>query len=201
MALTALTFSSVFGTRAAVGALELDALISEDTVLDSYATVYPVEDGSTITDNVSNDAEKLSLSGMVTSAQITVFGANGWQKLVQAKDVLRRLHEARELVTISTGMDTYTEMVMERCRIGRTNEGDHFSIDCDFRKIVKAQLKTETVPEDKAAPNAKGKAGSTRTSAGKASTEDLDERRRQEATRYVNEGLQLGRDGVSPGVI
>ncbi|MEN5338903.1 phage baseplate protein [Stenotrophomonas sp. TWI143] len=201
MALTALTFSSVFGTRAAVGALELDALISEDTVLDSYATVYPVEDGSTITDNVSNDAEKLSLSGMVTSAQITVFGANGWQKLVQAKDVLRRLHEARELVTISTGMDTYTEMVMERCRIGRTNEGDHFSIDCDFRKIVKAQLKTETVPEDKAAPRAKGKAGSTRTSAGKASTEDLDERRRQEATRYVDEGLKLGRDGVSPGVI
>lgn len=201
MALTALTFSSVFGTRAAVGALELDALISEDTVLDSYATVYPVEDGSTITDNVSNDAEKLSLSGMVTSAQITVFGANGWQKLVQAKDVLRRLHEARELVTISTGMDTYTEMVMERCRIGRTNEGDHFSIDCDFRKIVKAQLKTETVPEDKAAPKARGKAGSTRTSAGKASTEDLDERRRQEATRYVNEGLQLGRDGVSPGAI
>ncbi|MDI9250275.1 hypothetical protein QMZ25_16870 [Stenotrophomonas sp. RS-48] len=200
MALTALTFSSVFGTRAAVGALELDALISEDTVLDSYATVYPVEDGSTITDNVSNDAEKLSLSGMVTSAQITVFGANGWQKLVQAKDVLRRLHEARELVTISTGMDTYTEMVMERCRIGRTNEGDHFSIDCDFRKIVKAQLKTETVPEDKAAPKAKGKAGSTRTSGGKASTQDLSEKQQQAATEYVNRTLGIGGDGISPGV-
>jgi len=201
MALTALTFSSVFGTRAAVGALELDALISEDTVLDSYATVYPVEDGSTITDNVSSDAEKLSLSGMVTSAQITVFGANGWQKLVQAKDVLRRLHEARELITISTGMDTYTDMVMERCRIGRTNEGDHFSVDCDFRKIVKAQLKTDTVPEDKAAPKAKGKAGSTRTSGGKASTEDLAEQERQKATQYVNEGLGLGGDGISPGVM
>ncbi|HEL3751317.1 hypothetical protein A7X93_00660 [Stenotrophomonas maltophilia] len=200
MALTALTFSSVFGTRAAVGALELDALISEDTVLDSYATVYPVEDGSTITDNVSNDAEKLSLSGMVTSAQITVFGANGWQKLVQAKDVLRRLHEARELVTISTGMDTYTEMVMERCRIGRTNEGDHFSIDCDFRKIVKAQLKTETVPEDKAAPKAKGKAGSTRTSGGKASTQELSEKQQQAATEYVNRTLGIGGDGISPGV-
>ena len=200
MALTALTFSSVFGTRAAVGALELDALISEDTVLDSYATVYPVEDGSTITDNVSNDAEKLSLSGMVTSAQITVFGANGWQKLVQAKDVLRRLHEARELVTISTGMDSYTEMVMERCRIGRTNEGDHFSIDCDFRKIVKAQLKTETVPEDKAAPKAKGKAGSTRTSGGKASTQELSEKQQQAATEYVNRTLGIGGDGISPGV-
>ncbi len=200
MALTALTFSSVFGTRAAVGALELDALISEDTVLDSYATVYPVEDGSTITDNVSNDAEKLSLSGMVTSAQITVFGANGWQKLVQAKDVLRRLHEARELVTISTGMDTYTEMVMERCRIGRTNEGDHFSIDCDFRKIVKAQLRTETVPEDKAAPKAKGKAGSTRTSGGKAGTQDLSEKQQQAATEYVNRTLGIGGDGISPGV-
>ncbi|HFF6216695.1 phage baseplate protein [Stenotrophomonas maltophilia] len=201
MALTALTFSSVFGTRAAVGALELDALISEDTVLDSYATVYPVEDGTTITDNVSNDAEKLSLSGVVTSAQITVFGANGWQKLVQAKDILRRLHKARELITISTGMDTYTEMVMERCRIGRTNEGDHFSIDCEFRKIVKAQLITETVPEDKASPKAKGKAGSTRTSGGKASTDDMAEQERQKATKYVNEGLGLGGDGISPGVI
>ncbi|HEL5025736.1 TPA: hypothetical protein UOA81_000905 [Stenotrophomonas maltophilia] len=200
MAETTLTFSSVFGSRAAIGALELDALISEDTVLDSYATVYPVEDGSTITDNVSNDAEKLSLSGMVTSAQITVFGANGWQKLVQAKDVLRRLHEARELITISTGMDSYADMVMERCRIGRTNEGDHFSIDCDFRKIVKAQLKTETVPEDKASAKAKGKAGSTRTSGGKANTEDLGEQERQKATQYVNEGLGIGGEGVSPGV-
>ncbi len=192
---TALTFNTVFGTRAAVGTLQLDALVSEDTFLDSYATTYPVEDGGTITDNVSNDAEKLSLSGQVTSAQITVYGAGGWQKLVEAKDVLRRLHEAREPITVTTGMDTYADMVMERCRIGRSNEGDHFTIDCDFRRIVKSQLQTDTVPEDKASPKAKGKAGSTRTSAGKVNAKDLSAK----ATEYVDATLGIEKPAPTAG--
>jgi len=197
MAATALSFNTVFGTRTAIGTLQLDALVSEDTILDSYATVYPVEDGSTITDNVTADAERLSLSGQVTSAEIIVYGASGWQKLVQAKDVLRQLHEARQPITVATGMDTYTEMVMERCRIGRTNEGDHFTVECDFRRILKAQLKSETVPEDKASASVKGKAGSTRTSAGKAGTQPSP----QASTEYVNEALGIARGVRSPGVM
>jgi len=200
VSLTSLTFTSSFGTRAAIGSLQLDALISEETTLDSYATTYPVEDGGTITDHVSSDAERLSLSGQVTSASVTLFGPGGWQKLVQAKDVLRQIHEARLPVSISTGLDTYEEMVMERCRIGRSNEGDHFTVDCDFRKIVKAELKTEVVPEDKAAPKVKGKAGASRTSGGKASIQDLSGKGQQDATEYVNRALGIGGDGISPGV-
>lgn len=200
MSLTALTFNSVFGTRAVIGTLQLDALVSEDTILDSYATIYPVEDGGSITDNVSSDAEKLSLTGQVTSAEITVYGAGGWQKLIQSKDVFRQLHEARTPISISTGMDNYTDMVMERCRIGRSNEGDHFTVECDFRKIIKAQLQTDTVPEDKAAPSVRGKAGATRTSGGKVSTEDLDEKSRQAATDSVNRQLGIGPRSVSPGI-
>ncbi|MET0890790.1 MAG: phage baseplate protein [Stenotrophomonas maltophilia] len=201
MSLTALTFNSVFGTRAVIGTLQLDALVSEDTILDSYATVYPVEDGGTITDNVSSDAEKLSLTGQVTSAEITVYGAGGWQKLIQAKDVFRQLHEARTPISVSTGMDNYTDMVMERCRIGRSNEGDHFTVECDFRKILKAQLQTDTVPEDKVAVSAKGKAGSTRTSGGKVNAEDLSEKQQQAATDYVNATLGIGPRVRPPGVM
>jgi hypothetical protein len=184
--MTSLTFSSAFGTRTAVGALLLDALISEDTVLDSYASSYPVEDGSTITDHIANEAERLSLSGQITSADITLFGQGGWQKLVQAKDVLRQLHEARVPITISTVLDTYSEMVMERCRIGRSNEGDHFTVDCDFRRITKAELRTEAVPEDRVAPKAKGKAGASRRSGGKASTQSVGASSQTDATRYVS---------------
>lgn len=201
MANTALTFNSVFGTRAAIGSIMLDALVSEDTQLDSFATVYPVEDGSTITDNVAKDAERLSLAGQVTSAQITAYGPNGWQKLIQAKDMLRKIHEAREPVTITTGIDTYTDMVMERCRIGRSNEGDHFTIEAEFRKIEKATLKTDTVPEDKAADKVKGKAGSTKTSGGKVNAEDLAEKQRQAATDHVNAALGIGPRVMSPGVM
>jgi len=183
---TSLTFSSAFGTRTAVGALLLDALISEDTVLDSYASSYPVEDGSTITDHIANEAERLSLSGQVTSADITLFGEGGWQKLVQAKEVLRQLHEARAPITISTVLDTYSDMVMERCRIGRSNEGDHFTVDCDFRRITKAELRTEAVPEDRAKNPAKGKAGASRRSGGKASTKPVAGGSQADATRYVN---------------
>ncbi len=185
MADTALNFNSMFGSRAVVGSILLDALVSEDTLLESFATVYPVEDGSTISDNVSNDAERLSLSGQVTSAEITVYGAGGWQKLIQAKDLFRQLHAAREPITIATGIDTYTEMVMERCRIGRTNEGDHFSVECDFRKIVKSQLQTDLVPEDRARTR---KAGSTQN-AGKVNTGPLTQKEQDAFRDRVDETI------------
>ena len=68
MAETTLGFSTAIGSRSAVGALQLDAMVSEQTELRARATQFPVEDGSTISDNVSVDPEKLSISGVVTAA-------------------------------------------------------------------------------------------------------------------------------------
>lgn len=190
MAETTLGFSTAIGSRSAVGALQLDAMVSEQTDLRARATQFPVEDGSTISDNVSIEPEKLSISGVVTSMAATVYGAAGWSKLIEAKDVLRQIHEARNPITVTTGMDTYVDMVMESCRIGRTNEGGHLQVDCELVKIKKAELKTTSVPETRANSKTKGKAGATKTSAGKATGTEPSAKMQAQATAKVDATLK-----------
>lgn len=189
MAEAALSFQTAFGSQSAIGSLMLDAMVSEQTELRSRATQFPVEDGSTISDNVSVEPERLSLSGIVTSAAATVYGSAGWSKLVNAKDVLRQIHEARDPIAITTGLDTYEDYVMESCRISRTNEGDRLQIECELVKITKAELQTTTVSETKASSSAKGKAGATKTSGGKVSGSEPSDKTAAQATEKVNHAL------------
>jgi hypothetical protein len=161
MAETTLTFNASFGKRCTIAAIELDAMVDERTTLSSRATYYPVESGGEITDHVSRESETMSLSGIITSASATAYGAAGWTKLVEAKDLLRKIHEDRAPITVETGIDTYELMVMERCVIGRNNEGDGYTIDADFRQIVKVDLNTSAL---NATTN---KAGKSKTNAGK----------------------------------
>lgn len=190
MADTTLSFTAQFGARSAIGALSLDALVSEQTELRARATQFPVEDGSTISDNVSVEPEKLSISGVVTTMAATVYGAAGWSKLIAAKDVLRQIHEARDPITITTGLDTYTDMVLESCRIGRTNEGGHLQVECELVKIKRAELKTTSVPETRANSKTKGKAGATKTSAGKATGTEPSAKQQAWATAKVDASLK-----------
>ncbi|KAG0761239.1 hypothetical protein G6F22_018923 [Rhizopus arrhizus] len=57
---------------------------------------------------------------------------------------------------------------MERCEIGRTNEGgDRFEISADFKRIRKVKLRQADIPPEKTSGSASGKAGQTKTNAGK----------------------------------
>lgn len=167
----------VFGLgmqRTQIGALTLDALLTEDTRLVSNVTAYPVEDGAPISDHVANENEQLSLSGVVAGAGVTLFSGGGRSKLMAAKDAIRVLHEQRVPITIVTGMDVYTDMVMTNADIGRNNEGEFININCQFEKIRKVTVKTADIPPQKVAgtdkgAGAKGKAGTTEAKGGKVS--------------------------------
>lgn len=193
MANTTLGFSTTVGSRSVIGALQLDAMVSESTELRSRATQFPVEDGSTISDNVSVEPEKLTISGVVSSMAATVYGPAGWSKLIAAKDVLRQIHEARDPITVTTGLDTYDDMVMESCRIGRTNEGIHLQVECELVKIKRVELKTTSVPETRANGKTKGKAGATKTSAGKANGTTPSASTQAQATAKVDAALKKGK--------
>jgi hypothetical protein len=168
MAAVGLTFQT--GVASTIGTVELDALLSEATDLNAKATEYAVEDDSPISDHIIVESERLKLSGWVTPSSVMQMTADGRPKLLEAKASLRKIMKDRAELTISTGMDTYTGMVMESCAIGRSNEGDHLTVDCEFVKIRKVQLRTVDIPPEKVATGstAKGKAGSTKTKAGKA---------------------------------
>ncbi|WP_066733536.1 phage baseplate protein [Cupriavidus sp. D384] len=162
---------SGMGGRSTVGAITLDALLSETTELSSQTTAYAVEEGAPVSDHIRPENERLSLSGWVTASTTTLYsGASGRSKLVAAKDALRAIHRDRLPVVVVTGLDTYTDMVMESCKISRDTQGDFFDIACELRKIRKVKLRSVDIPPEKVAAansKARGKAGGTKTNAGK----------------------------------
>lgn len=171
MSIVNLLFSALVGKRTTIGVLELDALLTESTSLSSQITEYPVEDGTVISDHIMQESERLSLSGVITGAG-TLFNIGlGKYKLIAAKETLRELHAKRELVTIVTGLDVYTDFAIESIEIERNNEdGERLNISAEFRKINKVTLRTEEMPPEKANDAIKGKAGQTKAKAGKAQT-------------------------------
>lgn len=166
MAEVGVTFST--GIPTTIGALQIDALLSETTELSAKATEYAVEDGSPISDHVVLTPERLKVSGWITPSDVQLMTADGRPKMAEAKATLRKIITDRAEITVTTGMDTYSGMIMETCSVGRTNEGERFNVDMEFVKIRKAVLRKVDIPADKTSGTARGKAGSTNTDAGKA---------------------------------
>ena len=139
-----------------VGALQLDALIEETTELAANVTQYAVE-----------ESERLSLSGVVSGASVVLFGDSGKSKLVQAKALLRQMHEKREPITIVSGLDFYSDYAITNCTIRRGADGEKLDVEMSLIKIRKAQPREADVPPQKASGKAKGKAGETGARKGK----------------------------------
>lgn len=169
MAEVGIVYSS--GVQTSIDVLQLDVLLTEDTSLSAKATRYAVENGSPITDHVVLDSEGLRLSGWITPNNVYQMTAEGRPKLLDAKETLRKMVSDRKAITVTTGLDTYTDMVVEKCDIGRNNEGDRITIDMELVKIRKAELRRADIPPDKTKGTGTGKAGTTKTKAGKANPE------------------------------
>lgn len=152
-----------------IGAVPLDAVLLEDTELSSNVTDYPTEDGAAVQDHITQQPERLSLSGVVTGAGLLLGGGGGRSKLIMTKEQFRAISEARTPITIVSGSDVYTDFAMERAKISRSNVGEKLSIDCEFKKIRKVQLRQADIPPEKVADSAKGRAGQTAAKSGKVS--------------------------------
>ncbi|MFZ7222726.1 phage baseplate protein [Avibacterium avium] len=171
MSIVNLLFSALAGKRTTIGVLELDALLTESTSLSSQITEYPVEDGTVISDHITQESERLSLSGVITGAG-TLFNVGlGKYKLISAKETLRELHANRELITIVTGLDVYQDFAIESIEIERnSDDGERLNVTAEFRKINKVSLRKEEMPPEKTSPSVKGKTGKTKAQVGKAAT-------------------------------
>lgn len=175
MAFVSLLFG-LAGSQTMIGSIPLDALLSEDTELTANASQYEVEDGTVISDHITREPERLSMSGIISAASIYTFGAGGRSKLIAAKDALRQIHERRVPITIITGSDVYVNFAMVNARISRTNEGEQLSLICGFQKIDVTQLREADIPPAKVAASTKGKAGRTGAKGGKISDQTAPKR-------------------------
>jgi hypothetical protein len=186
MSFVSLVFDS--GTaKSSIGAILLDALLNEETALASQATAYAVEDGAPISDHVVQESERLSLAGWITAADTVLFGAGGRSKLITAKEAMRAIHRERLPVIVVTGLDTYTDMVMETCKISRDSKGEFFEVSCEFRRIRKVTLRTADIPPEKVSGKgkAKGKAGATKANAGKVDGKPPTDKQKSDLKRIL----------------
>ena len=171
MALIDLVFRLKDAPQTMIGALQLDALISEQTSLSNGVTQYAVEEGAPVSDHISSEAEKLTIEGVVTGASVSLFGVHGRSKMIEAKEALRVINEQRQPITVVTGLDVYPEFAMESCDISRNaDDGEKLHISISLTKIRKAKTREADIPPGKVRQSAAGKAGETRKPAGRVTS-------------------------------
>lgn len=200
-----------WGGGTSIGALPLDVLLNEKTSLNSRATEYAVEDGPPVTDHVVQESELLALDGWVTAAEVSLLGGvatravralgggagfggllaggGGRSKLISAKEALRKIHADRIPITIVTGLDVYVDFVMETCDIDRSSEGgERFDISATFRRIRKVTLRQADIPPEKTSGSATGKAGGTKTNAGKTNGTAVTPKKKTDLSKILGQG-------------
>lgn len=150
-----LSVVSVNPTLANIEELVLDASISETHTFKNQVTNHPVEDGSMITDHAFTEPDSLQIEGFITNTPILVVNSprvrvgDEPNRVLVAFDVLFRIRNDKELVTIVTGLRVYFDMMLTSLTIPRNKEvgKDTLRFTASFQQIQ--FVKSATVAIDK----------------------------------------------------
>ena len=156
-------FQSTFGNQ--YGNIELDAMLDESHEWSAEATSNPVEDGAPVTDHVIEQADKLTIRGVVTDAPLNasssilgfIGGGSADNKTQTVFDLLDTLIKKREVLTVYTKHKTYSDMVLTSVTIPRSaSVGEAIEFNAEFIHIRKVATQTVDVPDGvSASPDAK----------------------------------------------
>ena len=194
-------FQSAFGNQ--YGNIELDAVLDESHEWSADVTSNPVEDGAPVTDHVIEQADKLTIRGVVTDAPLNasssilgfIGGGSADNKTQTVFDLLDTLIKKREVLTVYTKHKTYDDMVLTNVTIPRSaGVGEAIEFRAEFIHIRKVATQTVDVPDGVSAkPEAKaggaGGAVSKKASATKASGKKQATKANKPAADKVNRSL------------
>ena len=168
-------------TRGKIGALELDAILTETHNRTNRVTSFPVEQGSDITDHISEEPVEFNLEGHITNTPVSFGPANtgivlsvGEQqsRVEAAYELLKEIFQARALITVVSGLEVYTNMAFVNFNIPRTGRtGEVLNFSGTFRQVRIVDSETVLLPN--AAADAADKA-STNVDTGSNSTKAAD---------------------------
>ena len=170
--------------RTQLGILLLDVLMTEEIDFASQVTMYPVENGSTITDHVTQGVKTVRLGGLMSTANVSGAGSNvagfgfgfdGSAKVIDVIESLETMHKTRALISVSTGQMVYQNMAFTSMNAQRSSDGkggNWLSIKAELVEVRKVTLKTADVPAENVAAPAKGRAGATATAAGRTTPDN-----------------------------
>lgn len=150
-----------------INGVEFDALISQDQTLTATAPEYTVEDGFSVSDNVSLDSEPLNMVLYLTNTPVTWYNRHGSSpsRVAQVEKQLKDLYFAREPVTVVTSDEVFTNMVITSVGFKKSLEtGFDREIPISFKKVRVTKARMTTIP------SSYGRGGATGASAGMANT-------------------------------
>jgi hypothetical protein len=141
----------------------IDCSLSENHTFDSDVTDYPVESGSSVSDNIRPLPIQVDIEGLVSNTPIGLMrekraspDATDRTFLLQlTRDILgvasrptddayalfERIRDAREPVTITTSLRTFDNMVMQSLAIPRGDHMDHLRFQAKFKQIITVENK------------------------------------------------------------
>lgn len=180
MALTELIFGA--NKKAEIGIVQFDCAESETHTNTVEITDHPVEEGSDISDHIRELPDTLELHGLVTNTPIIFLASRQAEspligdntsvedRVETAYAELKRAQKAGELVSASTTLKQYKDMVIESLSAVRdASRGNILDINIRIRKLQKARALSIDSPTpieaaNKAAQN-KGKTAKKAASA------------------------------------
>jgi len=128
-----------------IGPITVDVYLSETYSLASEVTRYPIEDGSTISDNISASPKGLKVEGFISDAPL----GTGLEALRQRETggtlapsefcytQLEKIHSDQLPVTVATSLRTYASMAMVSCDVSRDKDtGRALSFSASFEEIT-----------------------------------------------------------------
>lgn len=142
--------------RVSIGAILLDATISEEHEATNVVTNHPIEDGGFVTDHVYEEPDRVTIEGEITNTPVMLFGGlvGITDRRIEAFEQLRDIRASRDIVTLVTGLKVYTNMVMTSLSTPRTQTtGGRLQFTASFQDVRKvASQVVGVVDVAKAAP-------------------------------------------------
>ena len=148
-----------------LGDLTIDAAIDELHEMEAEISDYPIESGSTGSDNRRILPRRYSLQGVVASSPKGLVGAviNGLPLTIQrGYNALEKLFETEEPFDVVTRLKVYKNMMFTRLSVPRNNaQGEAVFFSGELRQITIVNTSTSVIKRANAASNpaAKGEAG------------------------------------------
>lgn len=129
-------FSSFTRRSNRIGSLSIEATLSENHTATSRVTSQPVQEGSTISDHIVNEPEKLSITGFISDTPVDGSYSNYSQL---AFDSLYQIRDAKDTISVVTNFRVYQDMVITRISVPRNvGSGQSIEFTVELTKIRKA---------------------------------------------------------------
>lgn len=180
--------------RVTIGMITLDCAIREIHELTNQVTQNPVESGVYIADHIYRQPRRVTIEGEITDSPVEYFGGftGITERRVEAFEQFEKLVETRELVTLVTGLKTYTDMAIVNFTAPRDERtGKRLLFTVEFEHVRKVSTQTTTIDRSKLRADSKD-AGQSTAETGKQPTRTPDETQRERGTSLLSEWLKGG---------